>query len=296
MNKYVTMLKTEIKLSFRGMDMVIFALCLPVVMVVLLGIIYGNQPAFEGASYSFLEQSFGAISTIAICAGGVMGLPLVISDYRQKKILKRYKVTPTNPILLLTVQVSIYAIYSLLSLILVYLVGSLFFGVRLPGSVGIFLASYLLVMLSTFSIGMMVGGVAPNMKVASIVASVLYFPMLIFSGATLPYEVMPTALQRIADILPLTQGIKLLKAASLGLPIEVAWLPLVVMVVQCRLLFRHFLHFFNLSGHIDRIFPGLSQRGKQLVARLNNIVILIRRINDCTYICGGVVANRPQHP
>ena len=116
------------------------------------------------------------------------------------------------------------------SLILIYLVGSLFFGVRLPGSVGIFLASYLLVMLSTFSIGMMVGGVAPNMKVASIVASVLYFPMLIFSGATLPYEVMPTALQRIADILPLTQGIKLLKAASLGLPIEVAWLPLVVML------------------------------------------------------------------
>ena len=230
MNKYVTMLKTEIKLSFRGMDMVIFALCLPVVMVVLLGIIYGNQPAFEGASYSFLEQSFGAISTIAICAGGVMGLPLVISDYRQKKILKRYKVTPTSPILLLTVQVSIYAIYSLLSLILVYLVGSLFFGVRLPGSVGIFLASYFLVMLSTFSIGMIVGGVAPNMKVASIVASVLYFPMLIFSGATLPYEVMPTALQRISDILPLTQGIKLLKAASLGLPIEVAWLPLVVMV------------------------------------------------------------------
>ena len=57
MNKYVTMLKTEIKLSFRGMDMVIFALCLPVVVVVLLGIIYGNQPAFEGASYSFLESS-----------------------------------------------------------------------------------------------------------------------------------------------------------------------------------------------------------------------------------------------
>ena len=229
MNKYATMLKTELKLSLRGMDMVIFALCLPVVVVVLIGIIYGDQPAFEGADYSFLEQSFGAVSTIAICAGGVMGLPLVISDYRQKKILKRYKVTPTSPILLLAVQVSIYAIYSLISLLLVYLAGSLFFGVRLPGSVGIFLVSYLLVMLSTFSIGMMVGGIAPNMKVASIAASVLYFPMLIFSGATLPYEVMPAALQKIADILPLTQGIKLLKAASLDLPIEAAGLPLGVM-------------------------------------------------------------------
>ena len=192
--------------------------------------------SLEGASYSFLEQSFGALSTIAICAGGVMGLPLVISDYRQKKLLKRYKVTPTSPVLLLAVQVSIYAIYSLLSLALVYLVGNLFFGVRFPGSLVMFFVSYLLVMLSMFSIGMMVGGVAPNMKAASIVASVLYFPMLIFSGATLPYEVMPTVLQKIADILPLTQGIKLLKAASLGLAIEDAWLPLIIMaalIVVC---------------------------------------------------------------
>ncbi len=119
---------------------------------------------------------------------------------------------------------------------LVYLVGNLFFGVRFPGSLVMFFVSYLLVMLSMFSIGMMVGGVAPNMKAASIVASVLYFPMLIFSGATLPYEVMPTVLQKIADILPLTQGIKLLKAASLGLAIEDAWLPLIIMaalIVVC---------------------------------------------------------------
>ena len=81
MKTFRTMLKTEIKLSVRGMDMVIFGLCLPVAMVVILGAVSGNRPAFEGASYTFFEQSFGALSTIAICAGGVMGLPLLISDY-----------------------------------------------------------------------------------------------------------------------------------------------------------------------------------------------------------------------
>ena len=99
MNKFFTMLKTELKLSFRGMDMMIFAVCMPVVIVILLGIIYGGKPAFDGADYTFLEQSFGAVSTIAVCAGGVMGLPLVISDYRQKKILKRFKITPSSPLL-----------------------------------------------------------------------------------------------------------------------------------------------------------------------------------------------------
>lgn len=231
MNKFITMLKVELKLSLRGMDMFIFAVCMPIVIVIILGIIYKNNPAFEGAEYTFLEQSFGAVSTIAICAGGVMGLPLVISDYRQKKILKRFKITPVSPILILAVQVTIYMIYSIFSLILIYIVSSLFFKLNLKGSLILFLVSFFLVMISIFSIGIMVGGVSKNMKSASIIASILYFPMIIFSGATLPYEVMPKAMQNIVSIFPLTQGIKLLKATSLGLPIENVFISVIIMSV-----------------------------------------------------------------
>lgn len=230
MKTFRTMLKTEFRLSVRGMDMVIFALCMPVVMVALLGIIYGSKPAYEGAPYTFLEQSFGAISTIAVCAGGVMGLPLLVSDYRQKKILKRFQVTPISPAMLLSVHVAIYAIYALASLVLVYGTAALFFGYRMAGSPFVFLSAYFLVMLSMFSIGMMVGGIAPDVKTAGVLASILYFPMLIFSGATLPYEVMPPVLQKAAGFMPLTQGIKLLKAVSLDHGTKPAWIPIIIMV------------------------------------------------------------------
>ena len=229
MKTFKTMLKTELKLSLRGMDMFIFAICMPVVVIVLLGIIYGDKPAF--AEYTFLQQSFGAVSTIAICAGGLMGLPLVVSDYRNRKILKRLKVTPVKPITILLVEITIYCIYSLVSLALIYLVAFLFFDFQIIGSFWQFFLSFVLVMLSMFSIGMMVGGIAPNMKIASTVASILYFPMLIFSGATLPYEIMPNALQNFANILPLTQGIKLLKGTALGLPIDNILFPIGLMIV-----------------------------------------------------------------
>ena len=52
--------------------------------------------------------------------------------------------------------------------------------------------------------------------------------MLIFSGTTLPFEVMPVVMQRIISIFPLTQGIQLMKSAFLGLPIENALLPVTV--------------------------------------------------------------------
>lgn len=245
MKAFKTMLATELKLSLRGMDMFIFAICLPVAVLVILGVLYGNKPAFEGAGYSFLEQSFGALAAISICAGGVMGLPLVVADYRSRNILKRYKVTPVSPSMILFVQAVIYTIYAVVSFLLLLLIAVLFFDFQFRGSISAFLGGYLLVIVSMFSIGMMVGGIAPNTKIAGVTASILYFPMLIFSGATLPYEIMPAALQRIADILPLTQGIKLLKAASLGLEVSSSLIPTIVMCAIALICIAVSLKFFK---------------------------------------------------
>ena len=230
MKAFRTFLKTELKLSFRGIDMFIFAICMPVVVLILIGIINGNKPAFDGANYTFLEQSFGAISTIAICAGGLMGLPLVLSGYREQKILKRLKVTPVSPVMLLAVQLIFYMIYSIIALALIFIVAKLFWNFNIKGNILQFLGAYFLVMLSMFSIGLMVGGIAKNSKSAGSIASILYFPMLIFSGATLPYEVMPKIMQNVVNVLPLTQGIKLLKASILGLSIDNIIFPMVLMI------------------------------------------------------------------
>ena len=245
MKAFKALFKTELKLSLRGMDMIIFAIFMPAIVIVILGLVFGNKPAFEGAEYTLLAQSFSGISTIAICAGGVMGLPLVVSDYRNRKILKRFKVTPISPTLILTVQLVIYALYSITSFVLIYIVGAIFFDYQVQGSWIHFLGAYFLVMLSMFSMGVLVGGIAPNMKVASATASLLYFPMLIFSGATLPYEVMPVALQKVADILPLTQGIKLLKAASLGLAADSVLIPATLMIVIAVICISISIKFFK---------------------------------------------------
>ena len=76
----------------------------------------------------------------------------------------------------------------------------------------------------------MVGGLAKNSKQAGVIASLLYFPMLVFSGTTLPIEVMPNIMQKIVSCFPLTQGISLMKSTFLGLTNENILLPIFVMV------------------------------------------------------------------
>ncbi|NLD48617.1 MAG: ABC transporter permease, partial [Clostridiaceae bacterium] len=134
-----------------------------------------------------------------------------------------------SPIKLLMVELSIYIVYCMVSMITLIPAAMIFWKVTIHGTWSAFLGSWLITMISTLSIGMMVGGVAKNAKSASVIACLLYFPMLIFSGTTLPFEVMPEAMQKIVSMFPMTQGIQLMKVTFLGLPVDNIGLPVVVM-------------------------------------------------------------------
>ena len=110
MKRFFTFLKTELKLSLRDMNMPIFAVIMPLAIFVILGVIYGAKPAYDGADYTFQEQAFGATGAIAICAGGLMGLPQAVSSLREMKILKRFRVTPVSPVFILGVELSMYIV------------------------------------------------------------------------------------------------------------------------------------------------------------------------------------------
>lgn len=62
-----------------------------------------------------------------------------------------------------------------------------------------------------FSLGMVIASLCKTVKIANVVTTFVYFPMLFLSGATIPFEIFPTFLQNVATILPLTHGIQLLK-------------------------------------------------------------------------------------
>lgn len=220
MKALYTLTKTELKLAFREFSGVLFITLTPVGLFILLGVIYGNNPAYEGAEYTLMQQTFPAIITIGIIATGLMGIPMSISDYRDKKILKRFRVTPANPLAMLLAQGISSLLFSLASVGSVWLVAKIFFGYKMIGSLLIFTLYFLLTLTAMYSLGFLIASIAGTAKSSNSLASILYFPMLLVSGATIPYEILPKALQLFSDIMPLNHGIKLLKASSLNIVVE----------------------------------------------------------------------------
>lgn len=113
----------------------------------------------------------------------------------------------------------------------VTLVSVIAFQYRMKGNAIFFIGAWVLTLVSMFSIGMMLASLCKTVKMANAVTSLVYFPMLFLSGVTIPYELFPAGLQKVASVLPLTQGIKLMKAASMGTQVESVMGIIVILVV-----------------------------------------------------------------
>ncbi len=214
MKRFLKLYSVEQKLGLRSGDMILFGVAMPVGIMILISMIAGNKMAGEG--YTYLEGSFASLIAVGICASAFMGIPLTIVDYRDKKILKHFFTTPCSPVWLLGSDVLCCAVNAILSAVAVSLVSVVFLGYEMRGNVLQFIGAWFLTMISMFSIGLLMASLCRTVKVVNAVTTLVYFPMLFLSGATIPYELFPVGLQRVASVLPLTQGIKLMKAVSMG--------------------------------------------------------------------------------
>lgn len=243
MKRFLTMLKIEGKLGLRCPDGVIFGIGMPIGILMLIAVVGGSSLAM-GTEYTFLQSAFPSLLTVGICATAFMGIPLTFADYRDKKILKHFFVTPVSPLLMMLVQVFIAMFTSIISALSVSLIAIFVFQYRMDGNLLGFVGAYFLTMFSMYSIGMIIASLCKTVKIANLVTSFVYFPMLFLSGATIPFELFPTFLRNICTILPLTHGIQLLKNISMGITTSAnmtsIWILLAFLVVGVIISIRCF--------------------------------------------------------
>ena len=228
MKRFFTMYKIEQKIFFRSPDVIVFCILMPLVVFALITMIAGNKAAAD-SGLTFVQGAFVSLSTVGICCSAFMSIPITIVDLRDRGILRRMYCSPCSPIRILACDIISSGMVAVFSTVLLT-IAAVIVGYRMSGNVLVFIIVWLLTMLSMFSIGLLVAGVCRTTKSMNIVTSVLYFPMLLFSGATIPAEVFPAPVRAIIKWMPLGVGIETLKKISIG-TYEGVFLPVIVLTV-----------------------------------------------------------------
>jgi ABC-2 type transport system permease protein len=206
----------EAKLFLRQPITAFFTLVFPLMLLFLFGSIYGNKPTPYFGGYGSVDVSVPAYMAMIIATSGLLSLTIIMAAYRELGILRRLKVTPLRPQTMLTAQVIVIFLMTALGMFLLILAGKLVYGLRFSGDPFSIFSAFVLSSLSFFSLGFVLAGLVPTARSAQIVAMVLFYPMIFLSGATIPREELPETIRQIAQILPLTHVVTLLRGLWTG--------------------------------------------------------------------------------
>ncbi len=206
----------NLKLFIREPISTFFTLAFPPLLILLFGAMYGNDPSPMFGGYGSMDVSMSGYTAVILSTVGFMNIPITIGNYRELGVLRRYQASALRPRVFITADVIANMLVTLLGMLLLVLSGWLLYDVRFEGKVLSFVLGVVWSGLALFAFGYLIGSLAPGARAAQVIGMVIFYPMMFLSGATIPMEVLPESIQHIADYLPLTHVVNLLRGLWFG--------------------------------------------------------------------------------
>lgn len=138
--------------------------------------------------------------------------------------------TPVHPMELMLGKIVPYVLVGLIQVSIILGIGHLVFHVPVRGGLPTLFAAALLFIFASLTIGMVISTVAQTQLQAMQMTVFILMPSILLSGFMFPYEAMPVPAQWIAEVLPAThfmrliRGIVLRDASLTGQTFDMLWL------------------------------------------------------------------------
>jgi ABC-2 type transport system permease protein len=133
-------------------------------------------------------------------------------------------VTPVTTLSLIVGKMIPYALISAVNGVLIVALSMRVFDFPFRGSVGLFCALSLLFFLAVLGYGLLISALARNALQAILMALLLIFPPIFFSGFDSPFSLLPTPLKVIGSIFPMTFYLDITRSIMVrGLPLDALW-------------------------------------------------------------------------
>jgi ABC-2 type transport system permease protein len=212
------LLAVETKLFLREPPAIFWALAFPALLLAALGGVFPGftEPVKEFGGLRLIDVYLPISLVVAMATVGVTGLPPVLASYRQYGILRRFAVTPVGPSRLLSTQLLVHLGAAIVATVLAVGVAVIAFDVPFPKDPVMFGLVLLLAAAAMFSIGLLIGALAPTVSSGQGIAMAAYFPMLLFAGVYFPRETMPDGLRAVSDLSPAGAAVQAMKDAWFG--------------------------------------------------------------------------------
>lgn len=212
MHGYLAMTRAEFRLFGREPFSIVFVLAFPLMMMLLLSAVFGNDEAdaddvengmlvWRGVTPA--DYYTAASVAVIIAALGLMTLPISLAGYRERGILRRFRAASVSAWVLVSAQLTLALVTFLGGALVMGVVASVGYDAMLPDDVIGVLVALVLGTASFGAIGLLLASVARSSRSAQGIGLLLFFALWLISGTAPPRAVLPSGLRDVGGALPL---------------------------------------------------------------------------------------------
>jgi ABC-2 type transport system permease protein len=207
---FLHQLRGEQRLHWRSHELAFFTFLFPILIFILLGSVYG-QDKIKQENVTGSEYLLAGILGYGLASTAFAGLAIVLVLRREAGILKRLRATPLPPPTYLTSMIASTVIVYGIEAAALLVLGRVMFGVHFPSQWLSLVLALLLGTLAFAALGIALTGLIRSGEGASAVVNAVYLPASFLSGSFWTPHAYPRFLEVIAEILPLTYFIRLMR-------------------------------------------------------------------------------------
>ena len=202
-------LRYEQLLFWRTREAAFFVFAFPILLLLLLGSVYGGEiDGHPAASWLLVGMlGYGAANT------AFAGLAITLVVRREAGLLKRVRGTPLPPGTYLAAVITSTVVVIGLQVVAQLLLGVLVLGADWPARPALFVLAAAVGAAAFAALGMAITAVIRSAEGSSAVVNAVYLPMAMLSGVFFSRQQLPAFLEAVSELLPLTYLLDLLRAS-----------------------------------------------------------------------------------
>jgi len=168
-----------------------------------------------GSIMKTLEMDSGnslilSITIFALSMSAFLGMPQTLVKARENGVLVAYRVAgiPSWSLPLATIMISF--VHMMIVAIIILFSAHYLFDAAWPADILLYLFSVAIIAICSEALGALLSCLVKKQSTLTLVGQLLFLPTVMFSGIMFPSNLLPKPMQLIGEILPATQGLRLI--------------------------------------------------------------------------------------
>jgi ABC-2 type transport system permease protein len=267
MSAFINHFAFEFRTGIRNKQLLLMNYLFPLGFFLMMGFVMG------GINPSFLDTITPAMVIFGVLAATLLGIPDPLVNARENGIFRSYKINGIPSISILVIPALTTMLHLLIVTVIITATAPLLFDAPLPVNWLNYALIFVALAFAMSGISVLIGVVSPNSRVTVLYSQLIFIPSIMLAGMMFPFDMLPSAAGKIAQLLPATQAMNAFKGLAMGGIADFnPWSSVIALVASGLLAFSLAVFLFSWDSR------NTERRGHPLLALLFLLPFVIMMI------------------